>query len=314
MPWSPTKKEIRIIISRLLEANKRYKADNLINMFSNIEGEWNLPTRTYLWNKFEVWRKRLTIGNKVKYDSENSEKFKPFIKKIVEFTAEHIDQIVVICAIDSKIQLASKANTLYISKWEDKIMHPYFTTIIVISIYDSTKFIPWIFILTQSKWEEAFKCALTQAQICWLLSPSEIVIYPDTTLTSSTVSVFGSKTKYKTCSYYIHKYINSLSSTPPSRQPRSTQNLLFSLKQLSFTAPSKISPTFTILQSCFIQKDHKSILESFSSLFLKTFNSEYWNYHYLLSQPFDIKSRYLLINTVISHPFPSQIFPSFSFP
>ena len=295
MPWSPTEKEIKIIISRLLETNRKFKPDNLINMFSNIEGEWNLPTRQYLNLKFENWRKRIAIVNKVKYDSENSEKFKSFIRKIVEFTADHIDQIVVILATDKNKELASKANTIYISKWENKIMHPYFSTVLTISIYNDPHFIPCIFILTQSKSESALQTALTQAHISCLLSPSEIVIYPDPTLTTSTIAVFGTTPKYKTWSFYIHSYINHLPST--SRLSHSATSLLLSLKLLSFTAPTKLNPTFTILQSFY--PSFTSILDSFHSLFFKTFNPEYWNYHYLLNESQELQSRYLLINTVV---------------
>ena len=39
------------------------------------------------------------------------------------------------------------------------------------------------------------------------LNPTEVVCDPHADITSAAINVFGPNTKYKTCSYYVHKYI-----------------------------------------------------------------------------------------------------------
>jgi hypothetical protein len=40
------------------------------------------------------------------------------------------------------------------------------------------------------------------------LNPTEIVIDPHPDLTGAAINVFGTATKYKTTSFFVHKYIN----------------------------------------------------------------------------------------------------------
>jgi len=62
--------------------------------------------------------------------------------------------------------------------------------------------------MTQSSSEDAFKAAFLYFKEELGLTPNEVIIDPHADLTAAAISVFGSDTKYQTCSYFVHKYIN----------------------------------------------------------------------------------------------------------
>lgn len=61
--------------------------------------------------------------------------------------------------------------------------------------------------LTQSKHEDAYQAAFKYLKDEMGLNPQEIICDPQGDLTSGVIKVFGVQVKYKTCSYYVNKWI-----------------------------------------------------------------------------------------------------------
>jgi hypothetical protein len=260
---------------RMMEVDERVGVGEMVKWLGEVEGEWNLPSRRKMEEKFREEKERRKVREEIKVEDIKIDG-KRFGREKIVWEENGVKRMALLLAIDERMEEIKSANTIYVNTVESPIIHPKFSKIIIISTYINKILTPWILAPTQSTSESSYTTILYHAQIQFHLHPSKITISPCPSLTHSILSTFPSS-KYSTCSYFYLSHITSLCPFPPSSTPSSTQNLLFCLKSLAFLPPSKISPTLTILKTCFKTPAEASIISSFEEVFIKKFNSEYWS-------------------------------------
>lgn len=133
------------------------------------------------------------------------------------------------------------------------------------------------------------------------LKPEEMVIDPLANLTAASISVFGTMTKYKTCSYFVHNFLNQRAERLcllNQNEDHNIKKLLWCLKALAFKPKAEIEGEFIKIQNFYKRfcSAYEHLTDEFDDLFLKKLNLEYWNTNYMVKEDRERREQYLELN------------------
>ena len=291
------------IVNKLLESDYRLSKENVINWFVSLGTDWNLLAKRLMDNLIDKLRSRLSVKTNCVSDISTIKTVdgEPFWRDVIECVADDMKQFVWFFFSDFQEKCLLNTKTIYIWGSNKKWLKPQWSeTVFIQGFKEGTCITLWTF-LTQSNSEEAFKAGLSYLKNELKLAPEEIVIDPLANLTGASIAVFGEDTKFKTWSYFMHKYFNQRAERLcllNQNEDHNIKKLLWWLKALAFKPANDIEGNFMKIQSFYKRfwSSYEQITREFDELFLRKLNLEYWNTHYLLDENKEIKEQYLELN------------------
>ena len=303
LPYTVNYSTFKKVISKLLEIEYRLTRDDLINCFVSLGTDWNLLSKRILDNIISKIRSRLNVLTTGGWDKNQlrTVEGRPFWQGIIEAKVDDMKQYIIFFYSHFQEKIAKESKTLYISSSYDRYVEPDWKETVFIKAFKNGCCIPvWTF-MTQSSSEEAFKAGFKFFKEEMGIAPEEIVIDPQAEITAAAIAIFGSETKYQTCSFFFHKHINNRalrSGVLHDKQDQNIRKLLWWLKGLAFKPKEEVQTYFSKIQSFYKRfwDSYDKTCKEFEELFLKKLNIEYWNMYHLLTEGQDKKNRYLEMN------------------
>ncbi|CAI2359547.1 unnamed protein product [Moneuplotes crassus] len=293
------------------DAMKKKSSTSCLNLISDLPKkclgtDWNLLGKRLLENLINKLRSRLSVKSHCVSDisSIKTVEGEPFCREVIECNANNMKQYLCFFYSDFQVKLLQEAKTLYISGSHKKWLKPQWSETVFIQAFKNKTCVTLCTFITQSDSDEAFKAGLSYLQKELDLSPEEVVLDPQANLTSAAIGVFGNDTKYKTCSYFFHNYLNQRADRLcllNQNEDHNVKKLLWCLKALAFKPKSDIEGDFIKIQNFYKRFccSYEQITDEFYNLFVRKLNLDYWNSNYMFKEDRERKAKYLELNRIL---------------
>ena len=303
LPYIVKYDQMKKVVNKLLEADFRLSKEMVINWFVSLGTDWNLLWKRLLENLINKLRSRLSVKAHCVSDIASIKTIdgSQFWREVIEWIAFEMKQFIWFFFSEYQEKILKQSKTIYISWSYKKWLKPQWSETVFIKAFKDGTWITLCTFLTQSETEDAFKAGLSYLKDELHLQPEEVVLDPHAQLTAAAITVFGSTTKYKTWSYFVHKFLNQRAERLcllNQNEDHNVKKLLWWLKALSFKPKAEIEGNFIKVDNFYKRfcSSYEQITEEFDDLFLKKLNLEYWNTNYMLKEDKDRREQYLELN------------------
>ena len=289
LPYVVTYEQFKKVVMRLLEKDLRLSKDDLISWFMSLGTDWNLLAKNLIDNLIFKMRSRLAVKINDKNNLEDIKTFDSLSlgRKLLEIKIDDLKQYILFMFSPCQEIAMKEAKLLYFNWSYKQILKPQWKDIMFIHWFIDGLWVTVGAILFQTWTESIFKTAFNHLKDSLGLNIGEIIIDCHPELTSGAIQSFCFNTRFKTCSYFMFKFINERAHRLGLFDQGidiHVNRLLKWLKWLAFKPKDKIVSSFTKIKDYFKRywSTFHRLFNEFESIFIEKYNSEYWSFNYML--------------------------------
>ena len=289
LPYVVTYDQFKKVVMRLLEKDLRLSKDDLISWFISLGTDWNLLAKNLIDNLIFKMRSRLAVKINDKNNLEDIKTFDslPLGRKLLEIKVDELKQYVLFLFSPTQEMAMKEAKSLYFNCSYKQILKPQWKDIMFIHWFIDGLWVSVGAILFQSWTESIFKTAFDHLKDSLGLLVNELIVDCHPELTSGAIQSFWNNMRFKTCSYFMFKFLNERAQRLGLFDQGidiHVNRLLKWLKSLAFKPKDKISSFFSKIKDYFKRycSTFHRLFNEFESIFIEKYNSDYWNFHYMI--------------------------------